>query len=179
MLLSRCIPSVLGQLYPNVEHIVVSDGLDGSLYEALKARPRPGLRYAELGSHDDTARWGHWARLAGIEMATGDFIAYLDDDNAYRPSHLMKMMEALEDPAVGFVYPRTQMNVFGNIYVIGTDPPQYGQIDTSGIVHRREILKIETWRQSLPTIDWDLVNRWMRAGIGWKYVPEVTVDYFK
>lgn len=180
MLLSRCIPSVVGQLYEPVEHLVVSDGPDNSLYAAIKAHARPGLRYVELESHDDTARWGHWARLAGIDMARGEYIAYLDDDNAYRPSHLFRLVRALEDnPDVGFAYPKTQMSIYGQQYIIGVDPPIYGQVDTSGLVHRRAILEIETWQPSLPTIDWDLVDRWMRAGVKWIFVPEVTVDYFK
>lgn len=179
-LVDRCIPSVAAQLYPNVEHIVVSDGPDNELYEMLNARPRPGVRYAEIDQHDDTARWGHWARLAGIEMARGEVIAYLDDDNSFRPRHLWLLVQALQDnPDVGFAYPRTLMHVYGDEYEIGTDPPQYGQIDTSGLVHRREILDAETWEPSLPTIDWDLVNRWMAVGIKWRYVREVTVDYFK
>lgn len=179
-LILRCIPSVADQLYPRVEHIVVSDGKDNALYNRLKMDAPPGVRYAELDSHDPTARWGHWARLAGIEMATGDLIAYLDDDNSYRPQHLWLLASALgEDPDAGFAYPRTLMHVYGNEYEIGTDPPQYGHVDTSGIVHRRGILEVETWKPSLPTIDWDLVNRWMIAGIKWVHVPEVTCDYFK
>lgn len=188
LVVDRCIPSVADQLYPNVEHIVVSDGPDDVLYEKLKAQPRPGLRYAEVEQHDDTARWGHWARLAGIAMAKGEIISYLDDDNFYRPRHLWLTVQALKDnPDAGFAYTRTFMHIQGRFggetpqafYEIGTDPPQYGQIDTSGIVHRRDILNIATWEPSLPTIDWDLVHRWMRAGVTWVYVPEVTVDYFK
>lgn len=179
-LIGRCLPSVAAQLYPHVEHIVVSDGPDNNLFEAINARPRPGLRYAELPSHDDNARWGHWARLAGIEMSKGEIIAYLDDDNAFRPSHLLRLVDALMvKMTAGFAYPRTSMHIHGQDYEIGTNPPQYGQIDTSGIVHRKEILEIETWEASLPTIDWNLVSRWIRRGIEWVYVPKVTVDYYK
>jgi glycosyltransferase involved in cell wall biosynthesis len=179
-LLSRCIPSVSGQFWPVFEHIVVSDGPDNDLYDILKSSGHERLRYAEVKTHDNTARWGHWARLAGIEMAKGEIIAYLDDDNAYRPRHLWLLVRALMDnPGVGFAYPRTAMHVFGNDYEIGTDPPRYGHIDTSGIVHWRTVFEHGTWEPSLPTIDWDLVDRWMKAGVTWKYVHEVTVDYYK
>jgi glycosyltransferase involved in cell wall biosynthesis len=186
-LLGRCIPSVAAQLGARVEHIVVSDGPDNDLYDVLKTQPRPGLRYAELEAHDASARWGHWARLAGIEMAQGEYIAYLDDDNAYRPSHLMKLVSALEaDPDADFAYGKVHVHITGRFgglkeahYEIGTDPPIYGQIDTSAIVHRPEILKVETWLPSLPTIDWHLVNRWMMRGMKWIFIDEVTVDYFK
>jgi glycosyltransferase involved in cell wall biosynthesis len=186
-LLERCIPSVAAQTYGNVEHIVVSDGPDDALYQrirdhvAMKAYNHPEmLRYLELAEHDDRARWGHFARLAGIAAAKGEIIAYLDDDNSYRPEHLSLLVQALLDnPAAGFAYPRTQMHVHGNVYEIGADPPAYGQVDTSGIVHRRELLDRANWLPSLPSIDWDLVNRWMVSGAKWAYVPVVTVDYFK
>ena len=179
-LFGRCLPSVLAQTYPHVEHIVVSDGPDDSLHAALSTHARPGLRYVELREHDDTARWGHWARLAGIELAKGEIIAYLDDDNSWRPWHLQSLVDALTaNPGAGFAYPMTLMHVFGREYEIGTDPPAYGQVDTSGIVHRRGLLDVATWQPSLPSIDWDLVQRWMRAGVKWAFVPRVSVDYFK
>jgi glycosyltransferase involved in cell wall biosynthesis len=181
LLLDRCIPSVATQNYRGeIEHIVVSDGPDDGLYNALCALAPPGVRYAELPAHDPDARWGHWARLAGIDLATGEIIAYLDDDNAYRPDHIAVMVDALENvPVAGFAYPRTLMHVHGNEFEIGSDPPAYGQIDTSGIVHRRELLSVAIWQPSLPSIDWDLVQRWMLAGVKWAYVPRVTVDYHK
>lgn len=184
-LLDRCLPSVAAQTYPNVEHIIVSDGPDDVLHRRLIEARRlvdgyGHLRYLELAEHDDAARWGHHARLAGIAAARGEYIAYLDDDNAWRPNHLELLVGALEnEPGASFAYPRTLMHVYGNVYDIGADPPSYGQIDTSGIVHRRELLKRANWEPSLPSIDWDLVHRWIGAGAKWAYVPEVTVDYYK
>ena len=52
------------------------------------------------------------------------------------------------------------------------------KIDTSLIVHRRELLERGTWEQSMPTIDWDLVERWLAAGATWSFVPHVTMDYY-
>lgn len=172
ILRNRCIPSVAEQTYPNVEHIVVSDGPDPVLAEALAGDAR--VRYAEVAEHDHAARWGHWARLHGIEMAKGELIAYLDDDNAFRPSHLELLVAALEsEPAAGFAYGAMVLHCAGGA-VIGPDRPYFGQIDTSMIVHRRALLETATWTQSMPTIDWDLVDRWMQAGVTWVSVPAVT-----
>jgi hypothetical protein len=30
----------------------------------------------------------------------------------------------------------------------------------------------------IPTIDWDLVSRWMAGGATWVHVPQVTCDYY-
>jgi glycosyltransferase involved in cell wall biosynthesis len=176
ILLKRCIPSVQAQTYPNVEHVVVSDGPDPELHSTAP----DDVRYAEVSHHDPGVRWGHWARLAGIGLAHGELIAYLDDDNAYRPDHVTLLVQAFADhPHASFAYSRMLVHGPFEPYEVGADPPAYGQIDTSVIAHRRELLERETWQPSLPTIDWDIVRRWVAAGARWTFVPKVTVDYYR
>jgi len=180
-LLSRCIPSVVAQDYPALEHIVVSDGPDLILREKLARKNLAGLdvRFEELPEHPPEAQWGHYARLHGIDLAKGDYIAYLDDDNSWRPQHVRMLVAALEETGAGFAYGKMHVHGRGE-YLIGTDPPAEGQIDTSMIIHRRELLDVATWRwyAGIPTIDWDLVERWMAAGATWVRVPHVTSDYY-
>jgi glycosyltransferase involved in cell wall biosynthesis len=175
LLLNRCIPSVAAQDYPAVEHVIVSDGPDPALRDKLAGLP--GVRFEELPEHDPAARWGHWARLHGTDVAKGEYITYLDDDDAYRPEHCRLLAAALdENPGAGFAYARTIMHAQGGAYCrIGTDPPQYGQI-TVTLMHRRALLDVATWEQSEPTIDWDLVSRWLDAGVNYTSVGADTAD---
>ena len=176
--LARCVPSVLAQDYPHVEHVVVSDGPDPEL-EALAADVASDrVRFEFLPEHDPAARWGHWARLRGIGLAKGDIIAYLDDDNAFRPDHLSAIVGKMLAEDADFGYSIGLFQGRGQPYPVGAAPPSYGQIDTSLIVHRRELLERGTWEQSMPTIDWDLVERWLAAGARWSFVPHVTMDYY-
>lgn len=172
-LLARCIPSVAGQTHTNVQHVVVSDGPDEELAAVMPA----GVTFHELAEHDPATRWGHWARLDGIARGDGDLIAYLDDDNSFRPRHLELLVAALEESGADFAYSRMQVHGHHD-HLVGSPPPEYGQIDTSLIMHRRALLESGTWHQSLPTIDWDLVSRWLAAGATWTWVDETTVDYF-
>jgi glycosyltransferase involved in cell wall biosynthesis len=176
LLLSRCIPSVAAQDYPDIRHVVVSDGPDPVLREKLTGR---NVRFEELPEHPPDAQWGHYARLHGIDFAAGEYIAYLDDDNSWRPGHVRALVAALEETGAGFAYGKMHVHGRGE-YLIGTDPPAEGQIDTSMIVHRRELLDVATWRwyAGIKTIDWDLVERWMAAGATWVRVPHVTADYY-
>ena len=183
-LFSRCIPAVQAQDYPALEHIIVSDGPDPELAALLVTRSREEgfthpVRYYELPEHDPDAQWGHHARLHGTDLAKGDYIAYLDDDNSWRPGHVQILAAALEETGAGFAYPMMAVHGRGD-YVIGTNPPSHGQIDTSGIMHRRGLLDVATWRwhPGIETIDWDLVSRWMAAGVTWVAVPAVTCDYW-
>jgi glycosyltransferase involved in cell wall biosynthesis len=176
---------VLAQEWPHVHHVVVSDGPDPELMALLAADPELDapvedgrLLVTELPEHDPDARWGHWARLRGIELARGDMIAYLDDDNAYRPNHLSSVVTQMLAEDTDFGYAVGLFQGRGQPYPVGSAPPSYAQIDTSLIVHRRELLKRGTWEQSMPTIDWDLVERWLAAGARWSFVPYVTMDYY-
>ena len=171
-LLDRCVPSVAAQTYPLVEHVIVSDGPDCDLADVL---PNHECQtFLQLDGHDPMARWGHWARQRGLELARGEYIGYCDDDDKLLPEHCALLVAALEaNPGAGFAYGRA---LLGGGSVIGCDPPAYCNIGTPQMFHRRSILDVATWEQSQPSIDWDLVDRWMRAGIGWVYVPETTCE---
>lgn len=180
LLLERAIPSVVAQTYPDVEHIVCSDGPDTILGRKLRHQP---VTYLQLPAHDShTMNFGSRARNHALARARGEYIAYLDDDNAWRPDHLALLVKALDDnPRAGFAYSRMLTHPQGQ--VIGTDPPRYGGIDTSLIAHRRELFDIARWpKPSQITFDqhapdWEIVAGWLRAGTQWVHVPEVTVDY--
>jgi len=171
-LTARCIPSVLAQDYDGqVEHIIVSDGPDPGLDGV------PGITC--LPEHRPAPNRGIWARLHGIRLAAGELIAYLDDDNAWRPGHLRLLAAAIEREDAAFACSRAQCsNVNGCRWEIGCAPPVFGQVDTSLIVHRRALLETATWEPSGRPADWHLVDRWLAAGARWAFVPQVTLDYF-
>lgn len=176
ILLDRCIPSVAGQTV-SVEHVVVSDGPDPVLHELLAD---VGVVYAEVDQHyDDPVKVGARARNRGLEVATGEFIAYLDDDNAFRPQHVERLVAALEaHPDRDFAYSRMYRHGLGD--EIGAEPPQHGRVDSSILMQRADThLKFGLW--PVPSdycVDWQLVQAWVLAGATWVFVPEVTVDYY-
>lgn len=190
LLMERCIPSVYGQSTAEVEHIIVSDGPDrvaaDLLAKDLWRRPlatRP-LVFYQLPEHiDGTVDYGSRARNRGLELATGELIAYLDDDNAFRPEHLAILAEAFDDPTVDFAYSRMRRHPNGDM--VGAPTPMYGGIDTSLIMHRAGVPeKYGAW--PLPgeiegdrhAPDWGVVSRWLDNGATWVHVPVVTVDYY-
>ncbi len=183
-LVDRCIPSVKAQTWPKVEHIVVSDGPDPYLRAKLAGEP---VTYLELAEHATYPRglvdYGSRPRNHADNHASGEYIAYLDDDNAYRPDHLRLLAEALDaNPDAHFAYSMMVTHPQGTL--IGSAPPAYGAIDTSMLMHRAGMLT-EFGRWPLPTSidgdthapDWAAVQSWLRLGAGWVFVPAVTVDY--
>lgn len=79
--------SVLGQTYPNVEHIVVDGGsVDGTLdiVRELEPRYRGRLRYV---SEPDRGLYD--AMNKGIRMATGDVVGILNSDDFYTSGDIL------------------------------------------------------------------------------------------
>lgn len=176
LLLERCIPSVAAQTVP-VEHVVVSDGPDPELRELLAG---VDVVYAEVHEHaDDPCNYGARARNRGLEVATGDLIAYLDDDNAFMPRHVEVLANALtEHPDRDFAYSKMFRHGLGD--VIGAEPPEHGRVDSSTLMHRFGGQdKFGLWPVPAPyAVDWEFVKAWILAGATWVFVPEVTVDYY-
>jgi glycosyltransferase involved in cell wall biosynthesis len=173
LLVERCVPSVAAQTVP-VEHVVVSDGPDPVLRELLA-----DVVYAEVDQHyDDPVNVGARARNRGLEVASGDLIAYLDDDNAFRPHHVETLAEALVNSGRDFAYSRMYRHGLGD--EIGAEPPEHGRVDSSILMQRADThLKFGWWPvPSEYCVDWQLVQAWVLAGAQWVFVPEVTVDYY-
>jgi GT2 family glycosyltransferase len=94
--LRQCLEGVLALRYPDYEVVVVSDGsTDGS---AAIASAYPAARVIETPNHGLSA-----ARNAGLEMATGDVVAYLDDDAVPDPDWLSHIASALADSSYAAV----------------------------------------------------------------------------
>jgi glycosyltransferase involved in cell wall biosynthesis len=188
LLRSRCMRSIRQQTWPEIEHVVVSDGPDAVLAEHIEdeTTAQGGLVvFDQLPDHNPAlSAWGSRARNRGLELASGEFIAYLDDDNAYRDAHLSTLVDALQcNPGADFAYSQMLRRPFGD--VVGSDPPQYGCIDTSIIMHRTGLpQRLGMWPSPMPAYtdthapDWAMVGHWLEGGAKWVHVSQVTVDYW-
>lgn len=182
-LLTRCAQSVGAQDYPlsRIEHVIASDGpdpdLSGLLFESAPW-PRPGtVKIIHLPEHEPALHWGAPARKAGAAAADGELIAYLDDDDAYRPEHIRLLAEALiAAPDAMFVVGRMMSHQPGGDSVIGDGPLGFGNVGTPMIMHRRELLDLAGWDVSSPGEDWEIVSRWLGAGAAYVRVDAETVD---
>lgn len=128
--LQATLDSLRPQLSPVDEVIVVADGPSS---DAARMAQAAGARYEETAP---TRAWGHAQRNAGMRMAQGDFLAFLDDDDVAASDALQTMRGAmLEDPTRpcvfrmthhGRVLWKTPAISFGNVstqmYLFPNDP---------------------------------------------------------
>jgi glycosyltransferase involved in cell wall biosynthesis len=88
--LGECLEGVLALRYPDYEVIVVSDGsTDGS--------PQIAAQYERVTLIETPNRGLAAARNTGLEAATGEIVAYLDDDATPDPDWLSHIAAALSD----------------------------------------------------------------------------------
>lgn len=185
MLMDRCVPSVQAQTYPAVEHVIVSDGPDEKLRGIMTAAAashtwRHPVIYAELPEHLPDPNFGHYARRHAVDLAAGEYIGYNDDDDFLRPQHCALMAAALDDnPGAGFAVSRMLSHYPGDqLLVIGWGPLSCGNVGTPMIVHRRETLQHGTWEPASRLEDWEVVEKWLKAGIKYANVNYETADVY-
>ncbi len=93
-LLSRAIDSVLNQTYPDIECIVVNDNIPNDEYSKVlyrlleKYKPDNRFVFLEQEKHINGAE----ARNCGIRNAKGEYVAFLDDDDWWKPEKIERQV---------------------------------------------------------------------------------------
>jgi glycosyltransferase involved in cell wall biosynthesis len=98
--LGEAIESVLSQTYQDLEVIVVDDGSTDRSGDVAKSFAGRGVRYCQ----EVHAGIGP-ARNKGVELAQGEFIAFLDADDRWPLEKIERQLRAFEnDPALEMVF---------------------------------------------------------------------------
>jgi glycosyltransferase involved in cell wall biosynthesis len=117
LLLRRTLESVLKQSTENLEVIVVDDGsTDGSGAVAAAMDPRVSvIRNPESAGVSV-------ARNRGIASASGEWIAFCDDDDLWAPNKLQEQLTAADTAGANWVY-AGDVNVNDQLRVLSGGPP--------------------------------------------------------
>lgn len=179
--LKRAIESVQKQTFTDWELIVVNDG---PVTKELKAAVKFNLIGIEHFGNDTKPK------NTGILASKGDYIAFLDDDNTWRPDHLQALVNEMEK------YDDVDL-VYGDRWIVFEDQSQpnrrgiaedfqfgklgdHNYIDTSDVLVRREALFAvggfdERYKKY---VDWNLWWRMEKYGFYFKRVPLLLTDYY-
>lgn len=188
-LLPRAIKSVQAQTWTDLEIVVVSDGSEDdtkAVVEAL-AKDDDRIKFIEYFP----ARGGNIARNTGIENASGEYVAFLDDDDEFMPEKLEKQMAVMQsDPQIGLVYTGVHIIYVNEDIAYSSIPKASGDLSkeilldniigtTSTVMARKDVLlKAGMFDVKLRALqDFDL---WIRVcqlcKIG--HVPEEMINYY-
>lgn len=99
--LPRALNSVLSQTYPNIEVLVVDDNSDDETEKYMETIDDVRVRYIK----NSVNMGASGARNKGAECASGDIIAFQDDDDEWPEDKLEKQMDILlDDSSIKLVY---------------------------------------------------------------------------
>lgn len=91
--IGRCLKSVLGQTYTEYEIIIVDDGSTDRTGLILKEYVE---RYQNIYVYNTNHQGVSAARNKGLEMARGNFIAFVDADDEILPCYLERLFDILQ-----------------------------------------------------------------------------------
>ncbi len=97
--LQNALYSVFNQTYKNIEVIVIDDGSSDPRYQQMKNSEK--LKLIHLGNNNSRDKLGFpscgYVRNFGFKIASGKFIAILDDDDYWLEDKIEKQVNILED----------------------------------------------------------------------------------
>lgn len=100
-LLKRAVNSVFAQTYSNIELIIVNDGSDDGTEDWCLSLGK-SIKYVKINAKD--SRGGNYARNLGIKEASGEYIAFLDDDDYWIGDKIKKQLDVALKNNCGVVY---------------------------------------------------------------------------
>jgi cellulose synthase/poly-beta-1,6-N-acetylglucosamine synthase-like glycosyltransferase len=112
LLVQRSIPSVLSQTHKNLEVIVVGDHCTDDTEQKVKKINDVRIRFYNLpvqGAYPKMKAWrwqvaGTKPMNYGIELARGDWIGHLDDDDEFSPDHIETLLNLALKENIELVY---------------------------------------------------------------------------
>lgn len=186
--LRRAVLSVLNQEHKDWKLYIIGDHcptLDEMMEKEVLFHDRR-IHYWNLP--ENTKEGGTTPRNYALRMlVTTDYVAYLDDDNYWLPSHLsslwakMKPSTSPEAAAgasdISFVF----SSFTSESYTIRCKEPVRYRIDTSCILHKRSLLeKYGYWRKQSEVgyaHDFEFVSRWVQGNEPWAATHQPTLWY--
>lgn len=129
--LEQCVGSILNQTFRDLEIILVDDG---SSYLCGRACDEYALRDSRIKVIHKENGGSTSARKAGLEIAAGDFVGYVDGDDWIEPYYYEKMVAAQEKYGADLV-------LSGHFHDIGEDSRKVKDNFPTGIYTREQLLQ--------------------------------------
>jgi glycosyltransferase involved in cell wall biosynthesis len=190
LLTERAIPSVLTQSYQHFELIIVGDHCTDNTEEFVSQFHDSRIRFFNLQKRGEYPRNPRYRWLVagsvpvnkGLELASGDWIANLDDDDVFSEDHLEILLKTALTHEYEFVYGIVQMETKpGKWLNVGSYPPEVAHICRLSFLYDSRLkffrYNINAWKYVEPA-DWNFVRRMQEAGVQIGFVDRVVGKHY-
>lgn len=99
--LQECLQSIIHQQYQNIEIIVVNDGSTDRTKEVLENAAKTDARIVPISIENSGPAK---ARNRGIEIASGDFLMFVDSDDLLLPNSIDSFIRNFEDTGAEIIF---------------------------------------------------------------------------
>lgn len=183
------IRSLINQTYSNWELIIVNDGSTDNSLAIIKEFAEKDKRISFI---DKSNSGVSHSRNKGLEKSKGDFIAFLDADDIWKPKYLEKQITNLQTNQYTISYTACQLiNQNGeklNQQIRGENNPQLDDFliqkanyntNPSGIVYKKECFeKVKGFDVNLSNnADQDILIQMLAKGNSIGYIDELLWNY--
>lgn len=190
--LYKAIASALGQIYRNIQIIVVNDG-GHNVSDIINSFNDERLIF--INRKDNRGK--PFSLNQALSRAEGKYIAYLDDDDIYYPNHIGSLVYALENQtdcqaAYSDLYkvicntlPDGRRKVLAKELNISRDFDRlfmllFNHVLHVSLMHRRDLIdKTGSYNEQLDVmIDWDMTRR-LTFFTDFHHIYEITGEYYQ
>lgn len=187
-LLQKALASVMNQTLQNWEAIVIDNNSPDATREVVESCHDTRIRYVPFSNNGIIAA----SRNYGIQLATGDYIAFLDSDDLWYPSKLSASLECIGRGADAVCHGlRIRREGILQDSLIPEPPPQdlyqhllfngNSSIATSAVMLKKACLvRFGLFSQDPEMVtaeDYELWLRLAKNGIRWGFIQEVLGEY--
>jgi hypothetical protein len=171
LLVERCLPSLLGQTYKNLQIVVVGDHCTDDTEQRVAELRDSRIVFRNLSERgpyplSGRDRWcvaGTSAMNKALSLCEGQFIAHLDDDDAALPDRIETLVRAAQSNRADFCWHAFWWETpEGSWARLGNGQLQSGQITTSSIFYHRYFRRFEwdvfAYRLQEPG-DWNRIRK--------------------
>ena len=190
LLTQRCLPSILGQTYSNLEVIVIGDACTDETPQRVASIEDDRIRFENLPVRGDypaepELRWmvaGTATVNRALALAAGDFITHLDDDDEYVPARIESLLGFMQERQLDLVWhPFDIQSADGSWSVRKADRFEFEQITTSSVFYHRWLARVPwdalAYRYGEPG-DWNRFRRFRRLGVRSARFPGVLLRHY-
>lgn len=191
LLTERCLNSLIHQDYHNIEIIVVGDCCTDDTEQRVKAMNDPRIRFVNLperGKYPENPDW-RWM-VAGtvpvnyaLDMANGDFITHLDDDDEHSQDRISKLVSFIQETRADIVWhPFQRETSFDKWRLKNCYYFRKTEVTTSSVFYhcwfKRIHWDINAYKYREPG-DWNRFRKFVYLGCTSKRFPEALLKHYK